>query len=136
MDITINKERFSNNDVEVAIAGNIMNGVLEITHEKTQDIKPEYVIGNKKVAGYTKGKEAFKGSITILLEDYIAWEAGLGKSILAGQPFPITIAYLKPGFFWKKTLSGCIPLGDAQTIQSSSNDALAVKIDLFVIDII
>lgn len=135
MDIVIQKRRYSSNDVEIAIAGNVMTGVTRIDYKESQEVAPVDVIGNAEAAGYTVGKRRYSANVNILWDDYMAMQNALADTVLKMKPFSITVAYLQPGFYRKETLIGCIPTESARQVEGSSNNALEAQLSLFVIKV-
>ncbi len=135
MDIIIQNKRYSANDVEVALAGNVQTGVTKIDWKKGQSVEKQSAIGNSEAAGYTISGKNYSASVSMFQEDFDAWERGVGGDVLKAKPFPITITFLNPGAPAKKTLLGCIVIDTNNSVNGGSSDGLTVELTLFVIGV-
>lgn len=131
MDKVINGERFSAADASISFLGKVTEGVVEINYSETQEVEPVYVVGNRESAGFTRGKHAYKGDITLLHEDALALNI-LGKgSVTRLKPFPITITKIKNGLIIKETLTNVVFTGDDNAINGGSTGALQNKLSFW-----
>lgn len=134
MDVVINQERFSANDVDVFMYGRVVPGVTELSYKEKQDVTPVKIVGNRKDAGFVRGNYGVEGSITLLHEEVLGLQRAAGGSIL-GLRGDITITMVRDGVTVKETLVGVIFKENGRDIKGGTTDALQTQIPFYAADL-
>lgn len=134
MDVAINSERFSANDVEIFWFGRVIPGVIELMYKEKQDVTPVKVVGNRKDAGYVRGNVGIEASITLLQEEVFGLQKAAGGSILNIKG-DLTVTMVRNGITVKETLKNAVPKENPREIKGGTTDALQAQIPLYVSDI-
>jgi len=137
MDIFINEERFSANDVDIAMAGRVMTGVRRLNYNSTQEVTGVKVVGNRKDAGFVKGNHNSNGSITLLVEEVLGLQAtpAARGDLRRLPPQNVTVVMSKNGLIVKDTLKAVIFLENPRTFENGSTNPVDVEIPLYVGDV-
>ncbi len=129
----INGRRADWSAISIDIGGGLTKplGVKELSYKST--LEPGEVRGlHPQVLGHTLGTHTNEGSFTLYLAEYHELIAKLGDGYMA-TPFNITVSYSpkKGDPVITDKLIGC-RIKTADKSHSQSNEALVVKVDLFV----
>lgn len=137
MDVFINEERFSANDVEVAMAGRVLTGLRRLSYNGTQEVQGVKVVGNRKDAGFVAGNFNHEGSITLLVEEVLGLQAtGAARGDIRRMPaIDITVVMVKGGVLIKDTLKAVKFLANPRVFENGNANPIDVEIPLYIGDI-
>lgn len=135
MDVFVNEERFSANDVEIAMFGRVLGGVRRLSYDGTQEVNGVKVVGNRKDSGYIKSNWNHEGSITLLVEEILGLQAAAGGDLRKLPPAEITVVMVKNGLIVKDTLKAVIFKANPRVFENGSSNPIDVEIPLYIGDI-
>lgn len=137
MDVFINEERFSANDVEVAMFGRVLGGVRRLSYDGTQEVQGVKVVGNRKDSGFVRSNFNHEGSITLLVEEVLGLQASpaAGGDLRKLPPAEITVVMVKNGLAIKDTLKAVIFKSNPRVFENGNSNPIDVEIPIYIGDI-
>lgn len=135
MDVFVNEERFSSNDVEVAMFGRVLGGVRRLSYDGTQEVTGVKVVGNRKDSGFIKSNFNHEGSITLLVEEVLGLQVAGGGDLRKLPAADITVVMIKNGLVIKDTLKAVIFKANPRVFENGSSNPIDVEIPIYIGDI-
>lgn len=137
MDVFVNEERFSSNDVEVAMFGRVLGGLRRLSYDATQEVTPVKVVGNRKDSGFIRSNFNHEGSITLLVEEVLGLQAtpAARGDLRNLPPAEVTVVMVKNGIVIKDTLKAVIFKANPRVFENGSSNPVDVEIPLYIGDI-
>ena len=132
-----NSQQYAWKDLTVAIDGNIIGGITDISYSTTTEHEYLYARGSAPVA-IQSGNETYEGSITLLQSEYEALNQAvkaLGYKNLTKPYLTITVAYAEESGIPKVDVIKFLKISETPKGMSQNDKFMEVEMPFMALDV-